>query len=69
MQHSLHSGEAEMHVVNNGCSSGIRNFGHYSDAASLAYAGSIIQRAKNGSAKFEPRARCTTPAPAFVGDD
>ena len=62
-------GEAEMHVVNNGRSCGIRNFGNYPDTESLAYSGSITLPPKNGAAKFEPPRALYTPAPGFVGED
>lgn len=58
-----------MHVVNNGRSCGIRNFGHYPDTASLAHAGSIITPPRHGTAKFEPPRALYTPAPGFVGED
>ena len=62
-------GEAEMHAVNNGRPCGIRNFGHYPDTATLAYAGSITVPPKNGVAKFEPPRALYTPNPGFTGED
>ena len=62
-------GEAEMHVLNQGRSCGIRNFGHYPDPATLAYAGSITVSPKNGVARFEPPRALYTPNPGFVGED
>lgn len=62
-------GEAEMHVVNNGRACGIRNFGHYPDTATLAYAGSVTVPPKNGVAKFEPPRALYTPNPGFTGED
>ncbi len=62
-------GEAEMHVVNNRRQCGIRNFGHYPDTATLAYAGTITVLPKNGVAKFEPPRALYTPNAGFTGED
>ena len=62
-------GDAEMRVVNTGRACGIRNFGQFPDAASLAFAGEITAAPKNGVARFEAPRALYTPARGFVGED
>lgn len=62
-------GDAQMSMVNNGRSCGIRNFGHYPDTATLAYSGTITTIPKNGIARFVAPRAMYTPNSGFVGED
>lgn len=66
---SPQGGEAQMQVVNNGQACGIRNFGQYPDANTLAHEGRITVPPQNGSAKFVAPRAVYTPAAGFVGTD